>query len=177
MASLKKPFYTACYIAALILLIAFIITTYQELYNWSGIVLTLFFVSLAIAFRGSKMFKGYWYSVLILAVATMAMYFPQNFKTVGDREASFFIPFLLQIIMFGMGTELSLKDFKQVLAMPKGVIVGTLCQYTIMPLVGFTVAHLFDFPGEVAAGIILIGCCPSGLASNVMCYLAKANLA
>ena len=61
--------------------------------------------------------------------------------------------------------------------MPKGVIVGIVCHYTIMPLVGFAVAHLFNFPGEIAAGIILIGCCPSGLASNVMCYLAKANLA
>ncbi len=79
--------------------------------------------------------------------------------------------------MFGMGTELSIKDFTQVLKMPKGVVVGIVCHYTIMPLVGFTVAHLFNFPGEIAAGIILIGCCPSGLASNVMCYLAKANLA
>src|SRR4029079_10357739 len=101
----------------------------------------------------------------------------QYFKTVGGKEASFFIPILLQVIMFGMGTELSLKDFAQVMRMPKGVIVGIVCHYTIMPLVGFAVAHLFNFPGEIAAGIILVGCCPSGLASNVMCYLAKANLA
>jgi BASS family bile acid:Na+ symporter len=79
--------------------------------------------------------------------------------------------------MFGMGTELSLKDFAQVMRMPKGVFIGTVCHYIIMPLVGFALAHLFNFPGEIAAGIILIGCCPSGLASNVMCYLAKANLA
>ena len=177
MASLKKSFYTACYVAAIILLLAFAFTTYQKLHNWSGCLLALVFVSLAIAFRGSRMFKGYWYSVVILAVATIAMYFPQYFKTVGGREAAFFIPILLQVIMFGMGTELSLKDFAQVLRMPKGVIVGIVCHYTIMPLVGFAVAHLFNFPGEIAAGIILIGCCPSGLASNVMCYLAKANLA
>jgi len=81
------------------------------------------------------------------------------------------------LIMFGMGTELSLKDFATVLRAPKGVIIGIVCHYTIMPLVGFGVAHLFNFPPEIAAGIILIGCCPSGLASNVMCYLAKANLA
>ncbi|MET0466619.1 MAG: bile acid:sodium symporter family protein [Chitinophagaceae bacterium] len=143
----------------------------------TGLFLTLFFISLAIAFRGTRVLKGYWYSVLILAVATMAMFFPGYFRTVGSRDASFFIPILLQAIMFGMGTELSLKDFAQVLRMPKGVIVGVVCHYTIMPLVGFAVAHLFNFPGEIAAGIILIGCCPSGLASNVMCYLAKANLA
>ena len=173
----KKSFYTTCYMAAIVLLLAFAFASYQEMHNWAGWLLALFFVSLSIAFRGSKMLKGYWYSVLILAVATIAMYFPGNFKTVGRREASFFIPILLQAIMFGMGTELSLKDFAQVMRMPKGVIVGIVCHYTIMPLVGFGVAHLFNFPGEIAAGIILIGCCPSGLASNVMCYLAKANLA
>ena len=177
MATLKKSFYTICYIATIIFLLAFAITTSQKMYNWSGCLLALVFVSLAIAFRGSKMFKGYWYSVVILAVAIVAMYFPQYFKTFGGREASFFIPILLQAIMFGMGTELSLKDFAQVMRMPKGVIVGIVCHYTIMPLVGFAVAHFFNFPGEIAAGIILIGCCPSGLASNVMCYLAKANLA
>ncbi len=79
--------------------------------------------------------------------------------------------------MFGMGTELSLKDFAQVLRMPKGVFLGVICHYTIMPLVGFLMATLFHFPPEIAAGIILVGCCPSGLASNVMSYLAKANLA
>ena len=77
--------------------------------------------------------------------------------------------------MFGMGTELSLKDFAQVMN-AEGVIVGIVCHYTIMPLVGFAVAHLFNFPGRLLQGF-LIGCCPSGLASNVMCYLAKANLA
>ncbi|MEP7145282.1 MAG: bile acid:sodium symporter family protein [Ferruginibacter sp.] len=177
MATLKKLFCTYCYITAIILLLAFIFTTYQKMHHWSGCLLALAFLNLAIAFRAGKMLKGYWYSAVILAVATVAMYFPQYFKTVGGRDASFFIPILLQAIMFGMGTELSLKDFAQVMRMPKGVIVGIVCHYTIMPLVGFAVAHLFNFPGEVAAGIILIGCCPSGLASNVMCYLAKANLA
>src|SRR3954466_2875227 len=61
--------------------------------------------------------------------------------------------------------------------MPRGIIVGIVCHYTIMPLVGFGVASLFNFPKEIAAGIILVGCCPSGLASNVMSYLARANLA
>jgi len=76
-----------------------------------------------------------------------------------------------------MGTELSLKDFANVIRMPKGIIVGVVCHYVIMPLVGFALASLFHFPPEIAAGIILVGCCPSGLASNVMCYLARANLA
>lgn len=173
----NKQIYTFYYVAALCFLLAFWYTSVQHMHNGAGALLALFFVSIALAFRGSLYFKGYWYSVVILAVATMAMYYPQYFTSVGGRNASFFIPILLQVIMFGMGTELSLKDFAQVMRMPKGVIIGTACHYIIMPLVGFTVAHLFDFPKEIAAGIILIGCCPSGLASNVMCYLAKANLA
>ena len=65
--------------------------------------------------------------------------------------------------MFGMGTELSRKDFGQVMRMAKCIIVGIVCHYTIMLLVGFVVAHLFNFPDEIAAGIILIGCRPNGL--------------
>jgi len=144
---------------------------------WGGAILSLLFLSLAIAFRGHTFLKGFSYTMMILAVVSLAMYYPGSFKKVGGLESSSIIPYLLQLIMFGMGTELSLKDFAEVLRAPKGVIIGIVCHYTIMPLVGFGVAHLFNFPPEIAAGIILIGCCPSGLASNVMCYLAKANLA
>jgi BASS family bile acid:Na+ symporter len=79
--------------------------------------------------------------------------------------------------MFGMGTSMSLKDFVGVIKMPKGVFIGIALQFTIMPLLGFTLAYLFNFPAEIAAGIVLIGSSPSGLASNVMVYLAKANIA
>lgn len=137
----------------------------------------LFFTCLAIGFRGNKFLRGLSFTVIILAVVSLAMYYPQHFISVGSFKFSALIIPLLQIIMFGMGTELSLADFAQVLRMPKGIIVGIVCHYTIMPLIGFAVANLFDFPGEIAAGIILVGCCPSGLASNVMSYLARANLA
>src|SRR4030042_7042627 len=79
--------------------------------------------------------------------------------------------------MFGMGSQMSFSDFTGVIKMPKGVIVGVTSHYIIMPLVGFTIAKIFAFPPEIAAGIILIGTVPSGLASNVMSFLAKANLA
>jgi BASS family bile acid:Na+ symporter len=79
--------------------------------------------------------------------------------------------------MFGMGSQMSFKDFAGVIKMPKGVFVGVFSHYMIMPLVGFCIAGLFKFPPEISAGIILIGCVPSGLASNVMSFLAKANLA
>lgn len=84
---------------------------------------------------------------------------------------------LLQLIMFGMGTAMSIKDFVGVIKMPKGVIVGIICQFTIMPFVGMSIAYAFNFPPEIAAGVILVGSSPSGLASNVMAFIAKANIA
>ena len=79
--------------------------------------------------------------------------------------------------MFGMGTSMSAKDFVSVAKEPKAVIIGVGAQFIIMPFLGFTLANISGFAPEIAAGIILIGCSPSGLASNVMNYLAKANLA
>lgn len=146
-------------------------------HQWIGWVLFLFFIVLAIAFRRHHFLKGFSFTVIIMAVVSLALYYPQYFVTVGGFKLSGLIVPLLQVIMFGMGTELSLKDFAQVLRMPKGVIIGVICHYTIMPMIGFGVARLFHFPPEIAAGIILVGCCPSGLASNVMSFLAKANLA
>lgn len=177
MATAKRSVYSFFYGLAAILLLVFLAMTISGLHQFSGWLLLSFFVSLAIAFRGNKLLRGLSYTVIILGVVSLAMYYPQYFKTVGDFKLSALIVPLLQVIMFGMGTELSLKDFAQVLRMPKGILVGIVCHYTIMPLVGFAVASLFNFPSEIAAGIILVGCCPSGLASNVMCYLARANLA
>lgn len=177
MATAKHSVYTCFYVLAAIFLLAYAAVTLSSFHQYAGWLLLLFFISLAIAFRGNKLLRGLSYTVIILGVVSLSMYYPQYFKTIGDFKLSALIVPLLQIIMFGMGTELSLKDFAQVLRMPKGIIVGIVCHYTIMPMVGFAVASLFNFPSEIAAGIILVGCCPSGLASNVMCYLARANLA
>jgi BASS family bile acid:Na+ symporter len=121
--------------------------------------------------------KNYLYTLSIIVAATVAMFFPQAFTQIGDFQLKTLIVPLLQVIMFGMGTTMSPKDFEAVIKSPKSVAVGLVCQFTIMPLVGYTLATNFDFPSEVAAGIILIGCSPSGLASNVMAYIAKANVA
>lgn len=173
----KRSFYNACYISAIIFLITYLFTAWQQLHEWGGWVLLLFFASLALAFRGNQFLRGLSFTVLILGMVSLAMYYPQHFITVGNVKLSSTVIPLLQIIMFGMGAELSLKDFANVVRMPKGIIIGVLCHYIVMPLIGFTIANLFDFPGEIAAGIILVGCSPSGLASNVMSYLARANLA
>jgi len=169
--------YRFFYGLAALFILAYVVLLFTDLRHYGGWLLMAFFTSLAIAFRGNTLLKGFSFTVMIFAVVSLSMYYPQYFIRVGDFKLSALIVPLLQVIMFGMGTELSLKDFEQVVRMPKGIIVGVVCHYTIMPLIGFALANLFHFPGEIAAGIILVGCCPSGLASNVMSYLARANLA
>jgi len=144
---------------------------------WTGPPLFLFFALLALAVRGFAAFRGFAYTLWIFAAVTISMYYPQYFLRVGDFELKKLIVPLLQLIMFGMGTAMSLGDFAAVIKTPRYVIIGVLCQFTIMPTLGFGLANAFAFPPEIAAGVVLIGCAPSGLASNVMSYLAKANLA
>lgn len=135
------------------------------------------FIGLAQGVRGYEKFKGFSYSLWIFTAVTVSMFYPQWFRSVGSFQLTLLIVPLLQIIMFGMGSQMSLKDFAGVIKMPKGVIAGIICQFTIMPIVGISVAVAFDFPPEIAAGIVLVGSSPSGLASNVMSFLARANLA
>lgn len=143
----------------------------------AGLLLVGFFLFLALGFRGNKALRGLSFTILVFAAVSVSMYFPQPFIQLGSFKMKTLIVPLLQIIMFGMGTAMSVKDFYGVIKMPKGVLVGLICQFTIMPSVGFGLATLFEFPAEIAAGVILIGSSPSGLASNVMAYLAKANVA
>ena len=105
------------------------------------------------------------------------MFFPAPFRTWGTFELKLLIVPLIQIIMFGMGTMLSLADFARVLQMPRAVLIGIVLQFSIMPLVGAGLAAAFGFPAEVAAGVVLIGSCPGGVASNVMTYIARGNVA
>src|ERR1043165_1526197 len=151
------------YSIAAVCLVIYLFLLIQDYHSWGGWLLFVSFLSLAIAFRSNQFLKGLSYTVVILAVVSLAMYHPQYFKTAGDFKLSKLIIPLLQVIMFGMGTELSLKDFANVIKMPRGIIIGVVGHYVIMPLVGLSVAKLFNFPNEIAAGIILVGCCPSGL--------------
>ncbi|WP_298741463.1 bile acid:sodium symporter family protein [uncultured Chitinophaga sp.] len=162
---------------AIAALIAYIVITVLQWHQVGGWLLMLFFAFLAFAFRGNVLLKGFSYTVMIFAAVSLAMYYPQHFIAVGDFKLSKLILPLLQIIMFGMGTGLRWADFQQLAKTPKSIGVGVIAQYSIMPLVGFVITRLFNFPPEIAAGVILIGSCPSGLASNVMSYLAGANLA
>ncbi len=159
-----------CLIAALVMIITGNITQ-------AGPLFIAFFILLAFGFRGFKLLNGFTFTVAIFAAVTTALYYPQYFISWNGLVLATLITPLLQILMFGMGTSMSLKDFTGVLKMPKGVFIGVTSHFIIMPLLGFTLARLSNFPPEIAAGIILVGCSPNGMASNVMSYLSKANLA
>lgn len=165
------------YILALVCLLVSIGLLFTDYTQIAGLLLTIFFIFIAFAFQRHPFLKGFSYTLTIFSAVTVAMFFPQYFKQVGDFQLKTLITPLLQVIMFGMGTTMSLKDFAGVVQTPKSVIIGILCQFTIMPSLGFGLAKVFGFEAEIAAGMVLIGCSPSGLASNVMSYLAKANVA
>lgn len=121
--------------------------------------------------------KDYWYTLSIIFLVILGYNFPDTFNTVSGVKLNTFIKPVLQVIMLGMGATMTIGDFVEIFKSPSKVIIGLICQFTIMPLLGFSLSRIFDFPVEIAAGIILIGCSPSGLASNVMALMAKANVA
>ncbi|MEH6306566.1 bile acid:sodium symporter family protein [Olivibacter sp. CPCC 100613] len=133
-------------------------------------------LSTAISFRATKSLRGYAYSMMIFAMVATALCYPQYFVSVKGFPLAELITPLIQVIMFGMGTSMSVQDFVGVIKHPKGVFIGVVSHFIIMPCVGFLLANASGFSPEIAAGIILIGCSPNGMASNVMSYMAKANL-
>src|SRR5438093_810809 len=159
-----------CLIAALVLL-------FNGNVSMAGPLIIVFFIAMAIGFRGFTILKGFSYSMMIFAAVTTALNFPNYFVEVKGFKLTTLITPLIQLIMFGMGTKMGLKDFAGVVKMPKAVFIGLTGHYTVMPLIGFALARAFNFPPEIAAGVVLIGSMPCGMASNVMSYLANANLA
>ncbi|MEA1785727.1 bile acid:sodium symporter family protein [Arenibacter sp. GZD96] len=143
----------------------------------AGIPILIFFALLALGFSGYTSLSGYVFTTMIFAGVAMALYYPQYFTQIGDFKLTALIIPLIQVIMFGMGTSMSISDFAGIFKAPKGVLIGIVAQLGIMPFMGLALAKFSAFPPEIAAGIVLIGCSPSGVASNVMAYLAKANLA
>jgi len=146
-------------------------------YQWMGPCIILFFISAAISLQLVASLKTFSFALWVFAFVSASMVYPAAFQSWGSFQLKVLIVPLIQIIMFGMGTTLSYRDFTRVLTMPKPVFIGMVLQFTVMPLVGASIAYLFGFKPEIAAGIILVGSCPGGVASNVMTYLAKANVA
>jgi BASS family bile acid:Na+ symporter len=142
-------------------------------------------VCLALGLGASRVLRTYQFTVWIVAAVIAALIYPAYFLHVGPIDLPMLhldqinlrdkriILAIMQIVMFGMGTQMSLRDFAGLGHMSYGVVIGVMLQFTIMPLVGYGLAVAFDFPPEIAAGIVLIGSCSSGLASNVMTYMAR----
>ena len=118
-------------------------------------------------------FISRWMGALVLAIAVVAVAVPAPFESIG----TWVINPMLGLIMFGMGMTLSPHDFQILLRRPKDVLIGTTAQFLIMPALAWLLTVLFQLPEELALGVILVGCCPGGTASNVITYLAKGDLA
>jgi BASS family bile acid:Na+ symporter len=132
----------------------------------------------AIGLRSVPALRSLAFTGWIVAALTAGMLYPTAvLHPAGlNMKNPWLLLLAIQSVMFGMGTQMSLADFAGVLRMPWPVAIGFVSQFAIMPLIGWTLTQLLEFPPEIAAGVILIGCCPSGLASNVMSCLARANL-
>lgn len=110
---------------------------------------------------------------IVLVIGVLSVVFPTPLASIDTM----WINPLLGVVMFGMGLTLNPTDFKIVFSRPKDVIIGCMAQFTIMPLTAWMLTLLFHLPEDLALGVILVGCCPGGTASNVITYLAKGDLA
>ena len=132
---------------------------------------------LALALRKQETFRGFTFTAWVFTFVAASMVWPQAFgQWLGYDLKALIVP-LVQIIMFGMGTKLSGQDFVRVLVMPRPVLIGIVLHFGVMPLTGYAIARTFGFPAEIAAGVVLIGSVSSGVASNVIVYLARGNVA
>ena len=128
-------------------------------------------------FRILKVLRRQAFGIAILACAAIAFAFPAAFKEWGGVKLMSLVVPAIQVIMFGMGTTLSVSDFLRVAKRPWAVATGVFLQFLVMPFVGFLLAKGFGFTGELAAGCVLVGSVAGGTASNVIAFLAKADVA
>jgi BASS family bile acid:Na+ symporter len=144
--------------------------------NATGFFFIAGLICLAIGGLGTPAIRQHAFTLWVIVAVAIGMFFPQYFRQIGDfKLAKLIVPFI-QLIMFSMGTEMSLRDFESVFKTPKAVLIGLVCHFTIMPLVGVLLATSLGFEPEIAAGVVLMGCVPSGVTSNVLAFIAKANL-
>lgn len=143
----------------------------------AAICLMACFVFLAFGFQGYPILKGFSYTLFIFAASTYALNYPENLVAYQGFPLKKLVTPLLVLTMFGMGIHMNLTRFIEIVKSPKPILAGIFCHYLIMPGIGFALALSTDLPPEIAAGIILVGCSPSGVASNVMAFISGGNLA
>lgn len=113
-----------------------------------------------------------YFSVWIILGVIAAFFNPEPFKPLAK-----YVPYCIMAVMLSMGLTVSVGDFKLVFSCPKDVFWGIVLRYMIMPFIALGLTKLLNLPPVLAAGLILVGCCPSGVASNVMTFLAKGDTA
>jgi len=160
---------------SLIFLVVGLCIQQTSMWQFAAVATAIFF---ALGMGCIEQLKSYRYTAWIITAVVAGMIYPTAFTHWGtvDLRNKCLILVIIQLVMFGMGIQMSLKDFSGLATTGKGVAIGLLCHFSIMPLMGFLLTKVFHFEPEIAAGIILIGSCSSGLASNVMVYIARANL-
>ncbi|MDX8415596.1 bile acid:sodium symporter family protein [Intestinicryptomonas porci] len=112
-------------------------------------------------------------ALIVFGAAICALYFPKTFLWMDGS----LVPPLLMLIMFAMGLNMNARDFKEVLVHPKDVLIGCAAQFTLMPLIAYALSKIFALDPALAAGVILVGACPGGTASNVITFIAKGDVA
>lgn len=118
-------------------------------------------------------FFGKYMAFIVLIVAALALFAPGTCLWVQTS----WVNYLLMIVMFGMGLTLKLEDFKLVFTRPKDILIGCVAQFTVMPLLAFSLGKIFGLDAALLAGVILVGTCPGGTSSNVITYLSKGDVA
>ena len=112
-------------------------------------------------------------SAFIIAVAAFTFFIPDAFGWVRGNTQTF----ILGLIMLTMGLTLTTVDFQILARRPLDILIGACAQFLIMPLVAYTLVHVFQLDSALALGILLVGCCPGGVSSNIMSLLCKGDVA
>jgi bile acid:Na+ symporter, BASS family len=159
----------------LLLLLTGLVLGHTQIWQPAAVGLAICF---AIGLGALPALKGYQYTAWIMTAVVAGMIYPTAFLKWGDFDLrnKWLILLVVQLVMFGMGIHMGIKDFAGLRKSGRGVLIGLLCHFSVMPLVGWLLTKVFYFEPEIAAGIILIGSCSSGLASNVMVFIARANM-
>ena len=135
-------------------------------------------IGAALGCRAIPALVTYQFTVWVLVTVVLGMLYPAQCLSLGglDLKNKHLLTAMIQLVMFGMGTQMTIAELKSVKNMSYPVFIGILLQFSVMPVVGWGIAKALGMPPEIAAGVVLIGACSSGLASNVMSYIAEANL-
>ncbi len=133
--------------------------------------------ALAVFCAVARPLRPWAFTAWVLAAFLVPMAAPTYFIAWGEFELKQTIVPIVQLIMFGMGATLTLTDFARVAVRPKPILIGVALQFMLMPLTAWLIVNVLQFDPEVAAGMILLGACSGGMASNVIAYLARGDVA